>query len=289
MKLSDSDLQQLDPAWALGLGPVQKDKLLVTLIDDLKEARERLGANSQNSSRPPRTNAPWESVAGTETQAEESQTSAEAVEGKPKDDTNALTTDGQAKATPTQASEKRKVGHQKGAPSQGRTLTLAVSATHTHMASHCAVCQEALEAKNFCCQGGHYVVDICISANQGLAGISVTHEKHLYGEIICQGCGHHNHSKPASCPDDASWKNLPMNERGLVGPMLVSLIVCLAQRMRLSRRHTQEFLHDWLGIALSTSTINRCIHEAGRAVEPLEAELVEEIRAAALALSLIHI
>ena len=79
MKLSDSDLQQLDPAWALGLGPVQKDKLLVTLIDDLKEARERLGANSQNSSRPPRTNAPWESVAGTETQAEESQTSAEAV------------------------------------------------------------------------------------------------------------------------------------------------------------------------------------------------------------------
>ena len=75
MKLSDSDLQQLDPAWALGLGPVQKDKLLVTLIDDLKEARERLGANSQNSSRPPRTNAPWESVAGTETKAEESQTS----------------------------------------------------------------------------------------------------------------------------------------------------------------------------------------------------------------------
>ena len=74
-----------------------------------------------------------------------------------------------------------------------------------------------------------------------------------------------------------------MNERGLVGPMLLSLIVCLALRMRLSRRHTQEFLLDWFGIALSTSTINRCIHEAGRAVEPLEAELVEEIQAAALA------
>ena len=68
-------------------------------------------------------------------------------------------------------------------------------------------------------------------------------------------------------------KIFPLNERGLVGPMLASLIVSLAQRMRLSRRHTQEFLHDWLGIALSTSTINRCIHEAARAVEPLEAEL----------------
>ena len=57
-----------------------------------------------------------------------------------------------------------------------------------------------------------------------------------------------------------------MNERGLVGPMLASLIVCMAQRMRLSRRHSQEFLHDWLGISLSTSTINRCIHEAGHAL-----------------------
>ena len=74
-----------------------------------------------------------------------------------------------------------------------------------------------------------------------------------------------------------------MNERGLVGPMLASLIVCMAQRMRLSRRHSQEFLHDWLGISLSTSTINRCIHEAGRAVEPLEEELVKEIEVTALA------
>lgn len=284
MKLSDSDLQQLDPVWALGLEPMRKDKLLVTLIEDLKEARERLKANSQNSSRPPRTNAPWESVAGIQTQAEESQTSPpDAAEGKPKDDSKTLTRDAQATATPAQVSKKRKVGHQEGTPGHGRTLTLPVSATHTHMASHCAVCREELEAKNFLPQGGHYVVDLSVSANQGLAGISVTHEKHLYGEIVCQSCGHHNNSKPGSCPDDASWKNLPMNERGLVGPMLVSLIVCLAQRMRLSRSHTQEFLHDWLGIALSTSTINRCVHEAGRAVEPLETELVEEIRAATLA------
>ena len=40
MKLSDTDLKQLDTAWALGLPPLRKDKLLVTLIEDLKEARE---------------------------------------------------------------------------------------------------------------------------------------------------------------------------------------------------------------------------------------------------------
>lgn len=283
MKLSDTDLQQLDPDWALGLESGRKDKLLVTLIEDLKEARERLKANSQNSSRPPRTDAPWESVAGTHAKVEESETSPAAKAEKPEDDSKAHSKDTLEKATPAQANKKRKVGHQEGTPGHGRSLMLAVSATRVHMTSHCAVCQEALDANNFLPQGGHYVVDISVSANQGLAGISVTHEKHIYGEIVCDGCGHHNHSEPGSCPDDTSWKKLPMNERGLVGPMLASLIVCLAQRMRISRRHSQEFLRDWFGITLSTSTINRCIHEAGRAVEPLEAELVEEIRVAALA------
>ena len=72
-----------------------------------------------------------------------------------------------------------------------------------------------------------------------------------------------------------------MNERGIVGPTLACLIVCMVLRMRLSRRQIQEFLQDWLGIPLSTSTINR-FHEAGRAVEPLEEKLVEEIREASL-------
>lgn len=282
MKLSDTDLKQLNKDWVLGLDLAKKDKLLVTLIDDLKEARERLGANSQNSSRPPRIDAPWQSVTGSEEQ--ESQTSegseAQKEQGEakePKDKNN------QSKAESAPSSDKRKAGHQKGAAGHGRALELAVSATHRHIPSHCAVCEQVLAEEDFCCQGGHYVVDISVSANEGLAGLNVTHEKHLYGEIVCKDCGHHNRSAAASCADDVLWKKVPMNERGLVGPMLASLIVCLAQRMRLSRGHTQEFLHDWLGIKLSTSTINRCIHEAGRAVEPLEAELVEEVRAAVLA------
>lgn len=260
MKLSDTDLQQLDKAWALDLQPVQKDKLLVVLIDDLKEARERLAANSQNSSRPPRTDAPWTSVPAPVAQTEASKTPPGAVADKPPPDAKAPPKDAQTEKTPhqdssttappAQASERRKVGHQEGDPSQGRALTLAVSAIHTHMPSHCAVCQAALEAKNFRTLGVHYVLDIALSANQGLAGLDVTHEKHLYGQTHCQDCGHLNHRAPGSCPDDASWKKLSMSERGLVGPTLASLIVCMAQRMRLSRRHSQEFLHDWLGIGV---------------------------------------
>jgi len=293
MKLSDTDLQQLDPTWVLGLTLSRKDKLLVTLIEDLKEARERLAANSHNSSRPPRTDAPWASVpliidkpaASSTVSGAVANKPAAAAKSSPKDAQAAETspTEGQASAPSAQASEKRKVGHQEGAPGHGRALTLPVSATHTHMTSHCVVCQDALDAQSFRPRGGHYVLDITISALEGLAGINVTHEKHIYGETPCAGCGHLNHSEPGSCPDDASWKKLSLNERGLVGPMLASFIVCLAQRMRLSRRHTQEFLRDWFGIYLSTSTINRCIHEAGRAVEPLEEELVKEIEAAVLA------
>ncbi|MCP4697786.1 MAG: transposase [Gammaproteobacteria bacterium] len=60
--------------------------------------------------------------------------------------------------------------------------------------------------------------------------------------------------------------------------MLIALIVCLSKRMHMSRRRIQEFLKDWLGLHLSIGTINQCIHEAGRAVAPVEEQLIEDIR-----------
>jgi hypothetical protein len=47
--------------------------------------------------------------------------------------------------------------------------------------------------------------------------------------------------------------------------------------MRLSRPRIREFIHDWLGISLSIGSINKVIHESGRAAMPLEDELIEEI------------
>jgi transposase len=280
MKLSDSDLQQLDEARVLRMQPEHKDKLLVTLISDLKEARERLNANSQNSSRPPCTDPPWSNA--NDAPANNATPAVKAPESKgttPKS-TEAAVPDTGTVIAPNEAPLKRKVGHQVGEEEHGRHLTLPVSFIHTHNPSHCALCGGALNAAHFRATDGHYALDIDITAHEGLAGIRVKHEKHLYGEIVC-ACGHKNHSQPGSCPDDPLWVNLSMNERGLVGPVLASLIVCLAKRMHLSRCRIQEYLHDWLSIDLSTSTINRCIHEAGRAVEPLE-EMVKELKTAAL-------
>ena len=230
MKLSDTDLQQLEPTWALSLTPVRKDKLLVTLIEDVKEARERLAANSQNSSRPPRTNAPWTSVPTTADQAAASKTPSDAVAGKPAADTKSApedaqtaetsTQEGKTSAPPAQAHAKRNAGHQQGAPGHGRALTLAVSATCTHMVSHCAVCQDALDAQRFRPLGGHYVLDVTISANQGLAGLSVTHEKNIYGEICCSGCGHRNRSEPGKvvqfrCTIDGESAGFEIQDEGV--------------------------------------------------------------------------
>jgi hypothetical protein len=51
--LSDFDLQQFDERKLIALPAEQKEALLVKLLWDLKDARERLKANSQTSSRPP--------------------------------------------------------------------------------------------------------------------------------------------------------------------------------------------------------------------------------------------
>ena len=58
---------------------------------------------------------------------------------------------------------------------------------------------------------------------------------------------------------------IALSEWQLVGPLLATLIVCLALRLHLSRRRTQEFLRDGLGVELSPSTITQCIHESGGA------------------------
>ena len=58
MYLSDFDLEQLDKQKLKELPAEQKDALLVKLLWDLQEARERLKVNSQTSSRAPSSDLP---------------------------------------------------------------------------------------------------------------------------------------------------------------------------------------------------------------------------------------
>ena len=60
MKLSDYDLRQLNEDVINSLSPDAIKNLANRLLIDLKVSRERLNQNSQNSSMPPSSEAPWD-------------------------------------------------------------------------------------------------------------------------------------------------------------------------------------------------------------------------------------
>src|SRR5512147_3186525 len=264
--------------------------LLVKLLWDLKDARERLKANSQTSSRPPRSDPPWhghdpaaEEWEVAEDGGGEMESEAEVSAASPAAAAPSEVVAPAVGTTPASAADEkpRKAGRQVGAPGHSRQVSLPVSATVNQAPQSGACCGQALEPTEFIARTGLYVLEIETDPDAGLRGLQVRYEKHLYGEITCN-CGHINRREPGRCPTDPLW-TVGLTEWHLVGPLLVSLLVCLSHRMHLSRRRIQEFLRDWLGIDLSTSTINQCLHEAGRAVEPIEEQLVEELQQATLA------
>jgi hypothetical protein len=62
MVLKDHDLRQLDEERIRDLKEKDPEALVnlsIRLLEDLKDARERLNQNPSNSSRPPSTQAPW--------------------------------------------------------------------------------------------------------------------------------------------------------------------------------------------------------------------------------------
>ena len=92
------------------------------------------------------------------------------------------------------------------------------------------------EESLFEARGGLYVLDVEIRE----LGLEVTHVKHLYGYTHCS-CGHITLTEPGRCEPEEGWQ-VQLSEWHLVGPTLASLIICLALRMRLSRRRIQELL-----------------------------------------------
>jgi hypothetical protein len=77
---------------------------------------------------------------------------------------------------------------------------------------------------------------------------------------------------------DVLTPTICLSEWRLVGPGLAALIICLTYRMRLSRARIQEFLHDWLGLAISIGTLQATLHESGAALLPVEEELIEAVQ-----------
>ena len=181
----------------------------------------------------------------------------------------------------TEKETKRKgtPGRRQGMKGYGRKVLIPVSGEEIHRPPRWSDCGKALEPGAFVASTALYVLDLVVKL-AGLAGLELTHVKPIDGQITCE-CGHVKCTEPGRCAAEPEWE-VALSEWHLVGPALVSLIVCLSQRQRVSHRLIQEFLNDWFGVYLGTSTINQCLHEAGRVVTPVEDQLAAEINQAEL-------
>ena len=143
------------------------------------------------------------------------------------------------------------------------------------MPNKCLSCSHGLESSFFIPTTAREQLDL--EKSESPLGLKITCTKHIYGEIICPKCSHKNIEMPKKVPMEEEW-TVELKEWRLVGSMLLAFICALSFRYRMSRKKIQEFLFDWLSLSLSVGEINRCIHEAGRAVAPLEEAIVKAIR-----------
>jgi hypothetical protein len=294
MRLSDHDLLQLTEEELLELPEDVLRRLSVKLLYDLKEARERIKQTSRNSSRPPSSDLPWDKA---NVEEEEPQQSQESSEGTERDDqpidSDQASKSGTAEKVhdsangtqqpaglETDGGNKRKAGKQPGAPGYGREQKIAITAEVHHYPADCARCDRELPPGTAKAYTAFETVDL-VWADPKKPGISLTNTKNTYYETLCD-CGHCTQQAPHREVSHALTPNIILSEWRLVGPGLAALIVCLAYRMRLSRKRIQEFLSDWLALEISVGTINATLHESGAAALPIEEELVQAVQDSSL-------
>lgn len=284
MQLNTHDLKQLDDRYLCALPQEALQRLSSKLLSDLKEAHDRLNQNSSNSSRPPSSQSPWENreeIASGDDDEEKVPREAGSEgatdprkEGKGEDDA----ADGQkdkpstdAKDPKTEPKPSGRLGKRPGEPGYGRTQTLPIDKTCIHRPTTCGGCSAPLSetCESSAAYTARYELELESPAGGG-HGLVLVQTKHVYYESQCS-CGHCTREQPGRCRAEEGW-SVELTEWHLAGPLLVVFICALAMRQRLSRARIQEFLRDWFGLSLSRATINQCIHEGGRAVEPVVKE-----------------
>ena len=261
----DPDLIDIERTDLSAMPRDQLEDLAWRQREALRSLANRLGEDSTTSSRPPSSDDPYRGGArGNSAPDDAAETSAPPPEkaGKPDDQKTA-----------------RPAGKQPGAKGFWRSQPIVTSGEIPHAPTVCAACQTALGPDlTRRCVGAHNSLELA----RGDMSLQVGATKHVYFAVRCL-CGHDNVARPGvglRSDIEGRRRNLQMTERCLVGPMLATFIAALSLRFRLSRSKIQEFLGDWLGLELGTATIERCIHEFGRASEPVVEQLIEEVRAA---------
>jgi transposase len=284
MILKEHELLQIDETFICRLREQDPDALAglsIKLVSDLKEAVERLNQNPSNSSRPSGSLAPWDKGEAGDEDDDESTIDEKdilrletGIDKEEPSDTTGTTEKGSLQSKET--TEPRKPGRQDGSQGFGRTQKLAVTDTKHHACGCCSACNEDITSVEKAYTGFH-TINIEFG-NAESPGVQLTNTLHLYYMGLCPKCGLENRSEPWRAPaDTADWKNVGMTQWRLIGPDLAALIVYLAMDMRVTRRKVKQLLWDVFGLNLSIGTLQNCIVESARALEPVEAKLIEEL------------
>jgi len=294
VKLDDQQLTQIDEAYIVRL--VNQDiealaNLALMLVSDLKESRERLNQNPSNSSTPSGSLSPWDKGSSSnessfdppETESDKTHTddstSASDTENSTEGSSNANAANSENADPEKDGSKdkiKRKPGRQVGSQGFGRTQKLPVTHKEHHRCDDCQVCNESLRTieKPYT---GFYSVNV-IFGNTETLGLGLTNTQHLYYSAVCPRCGLKNRTVPQrAAADNESWENVGLTEWRLIGPDLAAMICYFSFELRVSRRRVMLFLYDILGLELSVGSIQNCLIESARALEPVEEQLIQDV------------
>ena len=233
---------------------------------------KRLGEDATTSSRPPSSDNPYR----------RDQRNGKPPTGRDHDDSEGQ--DGAAPAAKAKVQDEvgknktpaKPPGKRPGMPGHWRRQPIVVSREIEPLPMVCEACPAALGAER---KGRHVSAHQVFDLDRGEMGLQVTATKHSYFAASCV-CGHETVASPGvglRSQIEGCKRDLQLSERCLVGPMLAIFIAARALRFRLSRLKTREFLLDWLGLERGVATINRCIHDFGRASEPVVEELIEDV------------
>jgi transposase len=301
MFLSRHDLSQMDDDYLAKLDADALRRVSSRLLSDLKEARDRLNQNPQNSSRPSGSMPAYLGLPMTPEQTDETdddedrKVASKKIKPDVAPDKEGDSTDGdfggQSPSGGTPDAERggmepspvvanpepsRRPGRPVGAQGYGRTQIIPPRSIEIHRAEQCAACDAPLAPDApFSAHTGFYVVDV-EENDANSYGVRLFCILHHYGETSCD-CGHQTLVMPGRGDhyETADGKvTTTLSEWRLIGPRLASLIVFLAFRMRLSRARIKELLYVWFGFSVSTGTIDHCIHEAALACLPLYLQLM---------------
>ncbi|MBK1650307.1 IS66 family transposase [Rhabdochromatium marinum] len=269
MHLSDHSLSQLDKAYVQALDEARLRGLSLRLLDDLKEARERLRQNPTNSSRPPSSRALWDRPsAGDERDADETEDEASlSVENgevpeksgaadtttttHPQDPPESPETPALEDPSPKTAKPKRNPGKPLGAPGFGRTQILKAHETQHHHPLTCEACVRAfLDDAPSVAYAGFQSVDLVWGhpEQQGLLLHVTDHRLYETGGA----CGHQTHARVGEeSVDDPTLDAVRLSEWRLVGPGLATLIVALREAAAAAAPLEKELIQavvdsDWL-------------------------------------------